>query len=194
MRDTDDWPSCELCEHEKLRWQLEIKNMKNGNSTLVGSTCIKKFAIPISSGCEVLLYGTFRNKILDSKIATLQEKYNTARIRTALTTLAKKDMAFRERILHIIDYWEEEKSLTPLMACLIVSRCHIQDVTLGDAEIAINIQSLDNRIEILHMDVSQFQTILPFLKKIKSRDAWRLERDSIETRYLPIPNRAHYSR
>ncbi|MDR0473377.1 MAG: hypothetical protein LBH43_06875, partial [Treponema sp.] len=38
-------PSCELCEHEDLRWQFVIYNINNKNQLKVGSSCIKQFNI-----------------------------------------------------------------------------------------------------------------------------------------------------
>ena len=40
-------PSCELCEHEDLRWQFIIFNANNNNQLKVGSSCIKQFNIAL---------------------------------------------------------------------------------------------------------------------------------------------------
>jgi hypothetical protein len=47
--------SCELCEHPDIKYQFEIRNSLTSRVLLVGSECIRKFAISaVTSDGEVL--------------------------------------------------------------------------------------------------------------------------------------------
>jgi len=61
-------PSCELCEHEDLRWQFVIFNVNNNNQLKVGSSCIKKFNIALLEKDGRKIYGKDRNSKINKLI------------------------------------------------------------------------------------------------------------------------------
>lgn len=40
-----EWPNCELCGHESIRWGYHITNLLNENKLIIGSKCITRFDI-----------------------------------------------------------------------------------------------------------------------------------------------------
>ena len=54
-------PSCELCEHEDLRWQFIIYNANNNNQLKVGSSCIKLFNVALLDENGNKIYDKERN-------------------------------------------------------------------------------------------------------------------------------------
>jgi len=61
-------PSCELCEHEDLRWQFVLYNINNSNQLKVGSSCIKQFNIALMEKDGRKIYGKDRNSKINKLI------------------------------------------------------------------------------------------------------------------------------
>jgi hypothetical protein len=116
-------PSCELCEHEDLRWQFIICNAKNGNQLKVGSSCIKQFNIALMEKDGKRIYGKDRN----SKIKKIIE---LARINSSnkLTFLALDDLCKIKKGLEqnkiFIECWTQLKingTLEPNLALFTIN-------------------------------------------------------------------------
>ena len=158
-------PSCELCEHEKLRWQFEIKNKNNGTKLLVGSTCITKFDIPLGFDKINFFHGDIRDKLLIKKINTIKNKYIQDHLNQLLHEIASSSIEDKEEIIEIYQYWEKSGSFTPKMAYVFVSKCLLNKININEINLSITLRKIDDRIEILHLSEDEYNLIYPYLEK-----------------------------
>ena len=158
-------PSCELCEHEKLRWQFEIKNKNNDNKLLVGSTCITKFDIPLGFDKINFFHGEIRDKLLIKKINQIKSKYIHDHLQQLLNKIASSSINDKEQIIGIYQYWEKSGSFTPKMAYIFISKCLSNKININEINLSITLRKIEDRIEILHMSSDEYNLIYPYLEK-----------------------------
>jgi hypothetical protein len=77
---------CELCEHEELRYQFEIRNAMTQKTLWVGSQCILKFNVSVFEGGR-RLSGDDSKRKLDR----LMQKMRLESCITALEKLANEE-------------------------------------------------------------------------------------------------------
>jgi hypothetical protein len=165
--DCNDLPCCELCCHEKLRWQFEIQNKLNGNKLLVGSTCITKFDIPVSTNNAAIFHGKIRDDLLLYRIRLIKDQYVKNHIKELFKYI--KERVQVEKIEEIEKYWINENCLTPDMAVAFISLCIKTKLNIQELEITISIKRIDEKIGILHMKNEEYEIIKPYLdeKQVK---------------------------
>lgn len=156
-------PFCELCHHEKLRWQFEIQNINNRNRLLVGSTCITKFDIPVSASNTTVFHGEIRDGLLLYRIKMIKEQY----IKKHIADLFKciRDEEEVHRVHEIEEYWISNNCFTPMMAVSFITLCELKTIDIHEVELSISLKRLDDRIEILHLGNNDFNKIKPYLNE-----------------------------
>jgi hypothetical protein len=163
----EEWPSCELCKHEDLRWQFEIKNELNQNRLMVGSTCIKQFNIKLLTSDQNYLEGELRNTKMDQLI---RKKINEAKHNEVLDTLRilwKKDVEFRKQIEGTGKFWKEKGYFSPKMAALVIWRLRKQNMAFNPRSLKISIRKRDYQDQIEEMEEWKRRSILPCLTKVQ---------------------------
>ena len=160
-------PSCELCEHEDLRWQFVIYNINNNNQLKVGSSCIKQFNIALLEKDGRKIFGKDRDTKLNKLI-------NLARIGSSnkLTFLAlnelcriKKEM---EQNSMFIDCWTQLKvngEIEPKLALFIVNNLIECGIEYEKLDMRINITKKKNIDQITKMNKDSYSLIKVLLNE-----------------------------
>jgi hypothetical protein len=154
-------PFCELCHHEKLRWQFEIQNKNNNKKLLVGSTCITKFDIPVSANNTSLFHGKIRDGLLLYRIKVIKEEYIRKHIADLFRNIRNEEEI--HQIQRIEEYWNVNNCFTPIMATLFITLCEKNQIDIHEVELSISLKRLDERIEVLRLSKTSFSKLLPFL-------------------------------
>jgi hypothetical protein len=116
-------PSCELCEHEDLRWQFVIYNINNDRQLKVGSSCIKQFNIALVEKDGRKIYGKDRNSKLNKLINLARISSSNKLTFQALNELCKKDKNMEQNNM-FIECWTQLKvngEVEPKLALFIIN-------------------------------------------------------------------------
>jgi len=165
---TEDSPSCELCEHEDLRWQFEIINRENNNKLLVGSTCIKQFDIAIVNADKTLILGEDRDKVLQKRIDEQKKENNYNELLEKLRILWKKDLKNRKKIEEIAKRWKVEKKFDPRDGYFIRFRLNLHGMPLDRCRMEISLRSTENKMQVVQMtkdEISILEEVLTSAQK-----------------------------
>lgn len=162
----DDLPdiSCELCEHEQIRWQFEIINEKNNNSMMVGSSCIDKFDIKYIKNGK-LLSSEDRKIDLNNQIQKImsERKYEQGLI--SLRLLYKANKKERDIITRMGLYFKSKKKLEPGMAVFVSRKMEDADIEYKHSWYNIYLRDDYSRFTVKEMDDDSYGRLVPFLTK-----------------------------
>lgn len=156
--------SCELCEHEQLRWQFEIRNEINKNVMLVGSSCIEKFDINYYRNGK-LLSAEERNSILDRQIRKIREDHKYEAGLDALRALYKVDEKERDTITMIGKKFKRVRKLDPGMAIYISRMLEKSGIDYLHSWFQIALRNDLSQKSIRSMSDSDYERLEPFLSK-----------------------------
>jgi hypothetical protein len=154
-------PSCELCEHEDLRWQFVIYNIINNNQLKVGSSCIKQFNIGLVEKDGRKIYGKDRNTKINKLI-------NLARINSSnkLTFLALNELCRINRSLEynniFIDCWSQLKVngvLEPKLALFVINKFIENDIDYSKMDMKIDVKRKMCKEQINKMNKKNYELI-----------------------------------
>ena len=166
----EERPSCELCEHEDLRWQFIIKNKLNENTLKVGSTCIKQFDIVLIDKTGYSRTGEERDKKIDK---TIRDKINDALFNNVLEALRKlwrKDKENREIIERAAKQWKEKNAFSPKMLFFLLCRFENNKIDFSKLSLKLNVRSDINKNQIEEMEEWKYLKIRSYLSdKHKNR-------------------------
>jgi hypothetical protein len=116
-------PSCELCEHEDLRWQFVIYNIHNNNQLKVGSSCIKQFNIALMDKNGNKIYGKDRNSKINKLINLARIDSSNRLTFQALNELCKIKKNLEQNNM-FIECWTQLKvngTIEPKLALFIIN-------------------------------------------------------------------------
>lgn len=160
---TEDEESCELCQHEHLSKQFEIKNKINNNTLWVGSKCICRFNIIVydNGGKEVFedkkedyLQKHFKNTIIQQYINCLISKNNS----TTIKGYKRLDLD-----KYCLENFKKFQELTPKITNYLFKRFEEECITFIPYYFRPNIQS--NKLEFYELNETQFNRISASLTK-----------------------------
>ncbi|GHV48413.1 hypothetical protein AGMMS49546_38930 [Spirochaetia bacterium] len=155
-------PSCELCEHEDLRWQFTIINKFNVNELKVGSTCIKKFDIVLIDD-NIEMRGEDRDKILNKNIRDKIKENDNKKILIALEQLCILDIKFKGQIEEAIRQWKKNKAFSPKMLSLIIWRFKINKKEYKSLKFKINLLKSYYKEDLRNMEKFKYDQIREYL-------------------------------
>ncbi len=173
----DELPSCELCLHERLRWQFEIENALTGKRMLVGSSCVRKFDFPLRSETRAFFGGKIRDGILDSRIREIKKGYVRDRLDALLAAVgneaSKADnpaCAADSTIARgsadigaIRASWLKTGRFSPCDAVAVIAACGTRGISLDGVELSVSLRSLEDRLEILRLQAAAYESLVPHL-------------------------------
>jgi hypothetical protein len=157
---SDDGPPCELCHHENLRWQFEIRNRVNENLLLVGSTCINHFDIPMVSN-GTLQYGNDRNAEMRRRVSELKKDQRREKVLTSLRALWRVDKAYRWTIEDSVKRWKESGTFRAIDMSMIASRLRHNRIDHDPGCFDVRIKGSERELD--HMGESEILGLLPYL-------------------------------
>jgi hypothetical protein len=151
----DDLPSCELCLHEKLRWQFEIENAINGKRMLVGSSCVRKFDFPLRSETPSFFSGKIRDGILDSRVREIKKGY----VRDRLDALLAAVGPWTGDLGDIRERWLKIGRFSPAEAVSVIAACAGRGISLDGVELSVSLRSLEDRLEVLRLGDDDYESL-----------------------------------
>ncbi|GHV78381.1 hypothetical protein AGMMS49944_01720 [Spirochaetia bacterium] len=171
----EERPSCELCEHENLRWQFVIKNRFNNNELKVGSTCITKFDIAFIDKNGLTHIGEDRDKAIEKNI---NEKIKMAlfnNVLEALRTLWRKEktITIREIIEKAAKQWKEKNAFSPKMLSFIITKFENNNIAYSKLDLKVNLRKNIYKEQMEELENWNYVKIRPFLSE-KQRGDWDL--------------------
>ena len=125
--------TCQLCDHEDLRYHFEIANRLTAHRLWVGSKCIQRFEIDGYEQVKVDLAGL---------IKSAEER----RVRELLVTVADRT----EGRVDLVAMWEERGGISPRQALRLAKACwrlHITPVSFPK----VRLQRHSDRTELRRM-------------------------------------------
>jgi hypothetical protein len=160
-------PSCELCEHEDLRWQFVIYNINNNNQLKVGSSCIKQFNITLMEKDGRKIYGKDRNIKINKLI-------NLARINSSnkLTFMALNELCRVNKNLEcnnmFIDCWSKLKvngALEPKLAIFIFNKFIEKGIDYSKIDMKIDVKKKIYKEQLNKMNKNNYELIRSLLSE-----------------------------
>jgi hypothetical protein len=162
-------PSCELCEHEDLRWQFVIYNVNNNNQLKVGSSCIKQFNVALLDKNGNKIYGNERNSKIN-KLITLQRIKSSNKITfQKLNDLCKMKKDLEQNKL-FIECWTQLKingTLEPKLALFIINNFTECDIDYKDIDLKIDLQKRKSADQMNKMPKNVYMLLRPYLSSKK---------------------------
>ena len=157
--------SCELCEHENLRWQFVIKNQKNNEQMKVGSSCIKQFNIALIDEKGRRILGRERNLKINKIIA--QARIDSANKLTfkALNDLSKIDKSL-EQNCRFIESWTQLKvngTIEPKLALFLINNFIENGIEYQNLDMKIDVKKKKSKEQLKNMNEKSFSLVSVFL-------------------------------
>jgi hypothetical protein len=167
---------CELCEHPDLIHHFHIKNAHNGNSLLVGSSCILKFqqieirdevgrAVVDPSLRKKALEAALRKQVLESSLVPVRK-------------LWKLDKPRRNQIEFLAAQIKRDRGLSPRQLLDLISYFEAQAITYSARLYKLNLRSDEASWHVTQMSSRDFQRIAPALSGAQKEKARKLRRDA----------------
>ena len=125
--------TCQLCEHEEIRYHFEIRNALTSKMLWVGSQCILKFHVSVFED-DVLLTQNQAKK----KLERLMKKM---RLESCLKALRKLTETEDNDILSsALEFYEKNKFLTPKYAFVVLWRLRRHKIDHNSSFFKVNLK------------------------------------------------------
>jgi hypothetical protein len=174
-------PSCELCEHEDLRWQFVIHNINNNEQLKVGSSCIKQFNIALLEEDGHKIYGKDRNAKVNKLIALARINSSNKLTFEALTELSKINRNIEQNNM-FIECWTQLKvngTLEPKLALFVINNLMEYGIDYKKLDMKIDVTKRKCADQIIKMNESSYSIIRFFLSE-KNKEIY----DKVKNQHL----------
>lgn len=148
--------TCQLCEHEELRYHFEIKNALTKKTLLVGSQCILKFNLSVFEDGQ-RLSPTETKKKLDR----LMQKMRLESCIKALEKLATTES--NDILSSALDFYKKNKYLSPKFAFVVLWRLQSNKIDHSPSFFKIDLKKAKYRQDLREMQLSRVHVIWPAL-------------------------------
>lgn len=159
--------TCELCEHEELRYHFQIRNAFTKKTLWVGSQCILKFNLSV-----------FESGLRLSPMAAkkkLDQLTQQMRLESCLRSLRKLVDAENNSILaHALEYYEKNKALTPKFAFIVFWRLQRNRIDHSPAFFKIELRRSKHREDLRNMPPDRVRLIWSALSASQKKVALAL--------------------
>jgi len=160
-------PSCELCEHEDLRWQFIIINANNNNQLKVGSSCIKQFNIALLEKDGKKIYGKDRNSKLN-KLINLTRINSSNKITFILLNELCKINRNIEKNNMFIESWTQLKvngTIEPKYALFLINNFIENKIDYSKIDMKIDVKRKICKDQINKMNKNSYELIKIFINE-----------------------------
>jgi len=147
---------CQLCEHEELRYQFEIRNALTNKTMWVGSKCILKFNLSIFEQGRRLSPSDAKKK-LDRLVQQMRLQFCI----NALERLAESEE--NEILSNALEYYKKNKFLTPKFAFVVLWRLQENEIDHNPSFFKINLKKDKDKNDLRAMERSRVHVIWPAL-------------------------------
>lgn len=153
--------TCQLCGQMGLRYQFEIVNRLNGNKLLIGSECIKRFAIEVLDAHGGVLVGRDANLKVDADRRDLVRQARTRSVLNSLVALACADDAFD--LEDFIAYYDRREAFTPKQMALLQWRFEVRCVAHEPQHFRVSLRRGREQAQLLEMPSWKVRKLWPYL-------------------------------
>jgi hypothetical protein len=161
-------PSCELCEHEDLRWQFIIYNVNNDNQLKVGSSCIKQFDIALIKNDGKKIFGKDRNSEIN-KLIILQRINSSNKMTFQVMDNLCKIKKNMEQNKMFIECWTQLRvngTIEPKLGLFLINSFIENNIEYNEIDLKINSQKKYTE-QIKRMSKNAYILIRPFINNKK---------------------------
>ncbi|WP_323160638.1 hypothetical protein [Pseudomonas fluorescens] len=148
--------TCELCDHEALRYQYEIVNVFTRNTLWVGSSCILRFGVSVLENGVVL-----SKKSAERKLDRLLQSTRQATCIRSLERLAKAESD--ERLVSALNYYRKNACLTPKFAVMVLWRLGVAKIDHSPTFFKISLRRDLHKQHLREMKLGSVHLIWPAL-------------------------------
>ena len=156
--------TCQLCDHEELRYQFEIRNALTKHSLLVGSQCILKFNLSVFEDGRRLSPADSKKKL-----DRLTQKMRLESCIKSLGELAKSED--NEILINALEFYVKNKYLTPKYAFVVFWRLRQNNIDHSPTFFKINIKKQKYKNDLRNMPISRVHVIWPALSSSQRKIA-----------------------
>jgi hypothetical protein len=153
--------TCQLCGHPDLRYQFEIVNRHNDNTLLIGSECIKRFAIEVLDDRGGVLRGRAAHCKVDADRRTMEQQARTRSVLNSLVRLAVVDSEFE--LESFIAYYRRREAFTPAQMALLQWRFSKHAVEHRPADFKVSLRRGREQSQLLAMPDWKVKRLWPYL-------------------------------
>ncbi len=144
--------TCELCDHEDIRYHFQIKNKHTDNILWVGSSCILRFGIAVYED-KILLDDLQAKKKLNQ--LTRQMQYDSC-IR-ALDKLAKTEK--NDILSNALKYYKTHDYLSPKYAAVIFWRLNVNKIDYHPSFFKVGLRRDKHKSDLRKMETRKVHAI-----------------------------------
>jgi hypothetical protein len=152
---------CQLCDHEGIRYQFEIRNGHTGKSLLIGSECIHRFGISALDEDGRALDADGTRKKVDRDRRTLIEEARKRRVVNALVALQHVDAEFD--IKSFLDYLQTRGAFTPSQLSILLWRFDRHRISYDVRDFSLTIRRNREKAQLLAMEDWKLARLVPAL-------------------------------
>lgn len=148
--------TCQLCEHEQLRYHFEIRNALTKQTLWVGSQCILQFDLSVFEAGRRLSPAETKKK--------LNRLMQRMRLQSCLRALEKLAAAENNEILtNALKYYAQNKCLTPKFAFVVLWRLRQHQIDHSPTFFKITLRKARHKEDLRQMPLSRVHMIWPAL-------------------------------
>lgn len=156
--------TCQLCEHEEIRYHFEIRNALTNKTLWVGSQCILKFDLSVFENENRLTSSQAKKK--------LERLTQQMRLESCLKALKKLVGTEDNKILSsALDFYERNKYLTPKLAFVVLWRLQHHKIDHSSSFFKINLKKTKYKEALREMRLSHVHLIWPALTSAQKKQA-----------------------
>ena len=186
--------TCELCEHEDLRYHYEIKNPLKQNDLWVGSSCILRFQ-------EIIVYDDKGIQLTDEsqRRRELEKVLKEKQLDLALQPLRilwKKDEKYRKHIEKNVSHLKEKGAFLPKGLAILCARMMNYDIEYKTSMFPVYLRTKESKEQLVELEDKLLEHVI---KCMSPQQRKRVEQQfpfleflpplSSVTQNLKIPNR-----
>jgi hypothetical protein len=148
--------TCELCEHEELRYHFEIANALTDHTLWVGSQCIQKFDLSVFEAGQRLSPVEAKKK-LDRLVQRM-------RLESCIQALEKlADSEANEILSNALTYYRKNKNLTPKYAFVVLWRLQKNQIDHSPTFFKVSLKKIRHQEDLRQMPTDRVHFIWPAL-------------------------------
>lgn len=156
--------TCQLCEHEELRYHFEIKNALTNKVLWVGSQCILKFNLSV--------FEQGRRLSADDAKKKLERLMRQMRLQSCISALEILAEAEGNDILSkALAFYKKNKYLTPKFAFVVLWRLQVKKIDHNPSFFKINLQKDKYQRDLREMPLDRVHVIWPALSSAQRKKA-----------------------
>jgi hypothetical protein len=156
--------TCQLCDHEELRYHFEIRNSLTQKTLWIGSQCILKFNLSVFEQGRRLSPAESKKK--------LQRLTEQMRLQFCIKALEKLAESEDNDILdNALVYYKKNKYLTPKYAFVVLWRLRERKIDHSPTFFKVNLRKNKHKDDLREMNQTCVEMIWPALSTSQRRTA-----------------------